>query len=135
MSIAAENAANAIPPPTAARGPEFLANTAPEMKPAETAFVRSFFARNWAPGQVGLTYLRMILTPSIQHSTPEYSAPTLANPLPERHIPRPVLLKNSDVFWRVLILASAFNLFMGSSIANDELISEKKAPRAKPKSN
>ncbi|KAF8706729.1 hypothetical protein RHS03_04734, partial [Rhizoctonia solani] len=133
MSIAAEKAANAIPPPKAARGPEFLANTAPEMKPAETAFVKSFFARNWSHGQVGSMYLRMVLTPSIQHSTPEYNAPTLANPLPDRHIPRPVLLKNSDVFWRVDMLASVFSLFIGSSMANDELISEKKAPKAKPK--
>lgn len=43
--MAAENAANAIPPPTAAFGPEFRARIPPATKPAATGFTMSFLAR------------------------------------------------------------------------------------------
>lgn len=36
--------------------------------------------------------MRPWLTPSIQHSTPEYNAPTLANPFPVDHMPLPISL-------------------------------------------
>lgn len=44
-SMAAENAANATPPPNAAWGPEFRARIPPAMNPAATEFAISFFAR------------------------------------------------------------------------------------------
>jgi hypothetical protein len=44
-SIAAENAANATPPPKAARGPALRARMPPDTKPAETELYISFFAR------------------------------------------------------------------------------------------
>ena len=45
MSMAAENAANAKPPPKAALGPEFRARIPPTINPAATGLTMSFFAR------------------------------------------------------------------------------------------
>lgn len=49
QSMAAENAANAIPPPNAALGPEFRARMPPEMNPAVIGLTISFLARYWIP--------------------------------------------------------------------------------------
>lgn len=68
------------------------------------------------------------LTDSITHSIPANSAPTLPNPFPLRHIPRPISLKISRAFCCVL----RFCRSSGSSYANDELMSEKKPPMANP---
>lgn len=59
-SIAALKAANPPHPNAIACGPAFRARIAPVIHPAATLFVRSLFALN----------------PSIQHSVPEYTAPT-----------------------------------------------------------
>lgn len=45
MSMAAEKAANASPPPKAAFGPELRARTPPAKKPEATELYMSFFAR------------------------------------------------------------------------------------------
>ena len=47
MSMAAEKAANAIPPPKAAFGPELRARTPPAKKPEAMELYMSFFARYW----------------------------------------------------------------------------------------
>lgn len=44
-SIAAENAANAKPPPKAALGPELRARIPPDKNPADTELYISFLAR------------------------------------------------------------------------------------------
>ena len=71
------------------------------------------------------------LTPSITHSEPAYSAPTLANPLPDFHIFFPISLNTSLTFNFVDKLAYC-GARIGSSIAKDELIREKKAPIPNP---
>jgi hypothetical protein len=86
------------------------------------------------------------LTPSMQHSIPEYRAPTLPNPLALRYIPRPVSLKYSFVCCPVLraggggspfslanaSAAARLLLLIGSSIVKLALTSEKKPPSANP---
>ena len=67
-------------------------------------------------------------TDSITHSIPAYKAPTLPNPFPLLHIPRPISLKISMLFCVVF----RFCRRSGSSYANDEDIKEKNPPAAKP---
>lgn len=50
-SIAALKAANAIPPPTIAFGPEPLAKIPPARKPARTGLTISFLARYCSEGK------------------------------------------------------------------------------------
>lgn len=90
-SIAAENAAKAIPPPKAAFGPEFRASTPPATKPEEIELYISFFARYWGVfvGQRDI-WKWWMLTDSITHSMPANSAPTLPKPLPLVHMPFPI---------------------------------------------
>jgi hypothetical protein len=47
VSIAAEKAANARPPPKAAFGPELRASTPPARNPEATELYMSFLARYW----------------------------------------------------------------------------------------
>lgn len=76
-SMAAENAAKPTHPAPAACGPAFAPKIPPVMQPAVTLLVRSFFARS----------------PSMQHSVPEYSAPTMAKFLAEENDRDPMSLK------------------------------------------
>jgi hypothetical protein len=71
------------------------------------------------------------LTPSMQHSNPEYRAPTLANPLPLVHMFLPISLKMNAVCARVPTnFSEAFD--SGSSYAKVADIREKNAPKPKP---
>lgn len=71
------------------------------------------------------------LTPSTTHSVPAYSAPTIPNPLPCRHIPLPMSLKMIFAFCDVFI-PSYCARWKGSSIVKEEPMREKKAPIPKP---
>lgn len=92
----------------------------------------SFFARyymlQWDNEISNRTIGLEIPTDSITHSMPANNAPTLAKPLPLRNMPRPISLNISEAFCVLVICARA----SGSSYANDEDMSEKKAPIAKP---
>lgn len=134
-SIAAENAANANPPPNAAFGPEFRANTPPATKPEATEFTRSFLARycRMRKSAVSATLVyNAALTDSITHSIPANNAPTLPNPLPLVHIPLPISLNISFAFCPVFKPACVCCRSIGSSYANDADIKEKNAPMPKP---
>ena len=72
------------------------------------------------------------LTPSITHSVPAKSAPTLPKPLPLFHIPLPMSLKISFAFCPVFNPACVCCRNNGSSYANDADINEKNAPIARP---
>ena len=74
-------AANAIALPKAVCGPVFRARMPPAKKPPATGFTMSFFARKL----------------SMQHSMPEYRAPTFPKPRPLLYMLRPVCIKNSLV--------------------------------------
>jgi hypothetical protein len=131
--MAAENAANARPPPKAALGPEFRASIPPATNPAATEFVISFLARYYCQYKSRLmTTVEFALTPSITHSVPAKSAPTLPKPLPLLHIPFPMSLKISFAFCPVFRPACVCCRNNGSSYANEADIREKNAPIAKP---
>ena len=74
------------------------------------------------------------LTDSITHSVPANNTVTLANPFPLLHIPRPISAKISLAFAVVEIapMACCCCRMRGSSYANEEDISEMKAPIPKP---
>lgn len=79
--------------------------------------------------------VRGTLTASIQHSVPEYRAPTLAKPLPEVHMLRPISL-NMCFAWPFMpwSRSSCDARDIGSSIAKDADIIAKNPPSRKPKS-
>ena len=72
------------------------------------------------------------MPPSMTHSMPANSAPTLPNPLPLLHIPLPMSLKISRAFWVLFIPACDCARKYGSSYAKDVDIREKKAPMPRP---
>ena len=69
-----------------------------------------------------------LLTDSITHSIPANSAPTFPKPFPLLYIPCPISLKIARAFCCVFRDCRS----IGSSYANDELMSEKNAPMTKP---
>lgn len=78
---------------------------------------------------------RVPRTPSITHSEPAYSAPTVPKPFPPRHMPLPMSLNICAVFCEVFIVACCHVLERGSSYAKVVDIREKKAPIPKPMSS
>lgn len=83
-SMAALNAAKPAHPAAAACGPAFAPRIPPVIQPAVTLLVRSFFARS----------------PSMQHSVPEYRAPTMPKFFAEDHERAPMSLKPWRSCWR-----------------------------------
>ena len=129
-SMAAEKAAKARPPPNTPVGPEFRARIPPATNPAATGLTMSFRARYCC--EIERQRLPMdvkcSLTDSMTHSIPANKVPTLANPFPLLHIPRPISLNISFVFCVVF----KFCRRRGSSYAKEEDIMEKNPPMANP---